>query len=1127
MDKYTDLKFEGDLAFLNEHLEQARIASNDALNQNSSSASVNDNNSNDSVNDNDKEKNVDNLKRSAPINSYFENNGIFSYNLTSGGIGNVPSKWNFKNQIADVYTDSKDTFSNNDFEHEEKIENGNSVQSTSTVHNTDDSNSSIDDNYTSQIQHLQETDLLEDQSNDDVNNALIFHEQTFNKFNDSETNDDQAGFDNSENLENDKSFHNETGVRNNDEYSTFDDDRFATQFEQSEKISSLDSKNTSDVHIRKNFLETILCEFNDSEIIDDDNDAIFGQLENKENVNSFQSQVSILNNDQDVINYLEPYAKELDQIEKSDLLDSQNTDDARNPVGFPQIDLNEFDASNSIDDDAIFEQSENIENFNSFQSEASILNNDKANIIDVEHYTKKLEQAAHSDLLDSQNTNDVHNRVSFHEIDLNEFSDSDSIEDDAIFKQSENIENVNRFQSEASILNNGKDNIIDVEHYTKELEQVEHSDLLDSQNTDDARNPLGFPEIDLNEFSDFDSIDDDAFFEQPESIEIDDSLQNTINFQGNDEFYNSNNMDNITQLDQSDKMENVKNSHNNESFINSRDFQNLNPTTVNSSEINQNNDAFAQQERLKNDVDFQNARNLKNLDEFNNANKLNYGRQFDHSEKTGNLRDAPNNENFPNSIDFQNTNPSAVNNAEINQNSAAFSQQERLKNDINFQNARNFKNVNELSNANNWQYRTQFDQSEKAENLRDTPNDQSFQNSRYFQDGKQGKFNDVENSQNVDDFSHQEKLKNNINFQNTRNFRNVDDFNKTNDLLYRNQFDQSEKTENLRATQNNESFQNLRDFQNPNQSKFTGSENSQNSDVFSQQERLRNNINFQSTRNFRNVDDFNNNNDHRYRSQFGQSEKNSSLRNTLNDESFQNSRNFQDPRASRYNASVGNQNNGNLTQPERLRNETNYQDARNYKNNDDFNRVNNLQYRTQFEQSEKLENLRSSQNNENFQNRGNVHNANDNQKMQNIIDNNSDKFYNWNSRNYRQYDQNHSDIENTANARFIHNDNMNQNFDNNHYSAGGYKNGQAEINQALSDRVSPKKIIDVNTYTVNEFEVVQPANIIRKSQLELMLLSSGFDMELFNNFKEELLELEKDNIIMKYKQDLMMTILKS
>ena len=1127
MDKYTDLKFEGDLAFLNEHLEQARITSNDALNQNSSSESVNDNNSNDSVNENDKEKNVDNLKRSAPINSYFENNGIFSYNLTSGGIGNVPSKWNFKNQIVDVNTDSKNTFPNNDFEHEEKIENGNSVQSTSTVQNIDDSNSSVDDNYASQIQHLQETDLLEDQSNDDVNNAIIFHEQTINKFNDSETNDDQAGFDKSENLENDNSFPSETGVRNNDEYSTVDDNRFATQFEQSEKISPLDSQNTSDIHIRKNFLETILGEFNDSEIIDDDNDAIFGQLENKENVNSFQSQVSILNSDQDVINDLEPYTKELEQVEKSDLLDSQNTDDTHNPVGFPQIDLNEFDVSNSTDDDAIFEQSENIKNFNSFQSEASILNINQNNIIDVEHYTKDLEQAEHSDLLDSQNTDDTRNTLGFPEIDLNEFSDSDSIEDDAIFEQSENIENVNSFQSEASILNINQNNIIDVEHYTKELEQAEKSDLLDSQNTDDARNPLGFPEIDLNEFSDSDSIDDDAIFEQPESIEIDDSLQNTISFQGNDEFYNSNNMDNITQPDQSDKMENVKNSHNNESFINSRDFQNLNPTTVNSSEINQNNDAFAQQERLKNDVDFQNARNVKNLDEFNNANKLNYGRQFDHSEKIGNLRDAPNNENFQNSIDFQNTNPSAFNSAEINQNSAAFSQQERLKNDINFQNARNFKNVNELSNANNWQYRTQFDQSEKAENLRDTPNDQSFQNSRYFQDGKQGKYNDVENSQNVDDFSQQEKLKNNINFQNTRNFRNVDDFNKSNDLLYRNQFDQSEKTENFRATQNNESFQNLRDFQNPSQSKFTGSENSENSDVFSQQERLKNNINFQSTRNFRNVDDFSNNNDHRYRSQFGQSEKNSSLRNTLNDESFENSRNFQDPRVSRFNASVGNQNNGNLTQPERLRNDTNYQDARNYKNNDDFNRVNNLQYRTRFEQSEKLENLRSSQNNENFQNRGNVHNANDNQKMQNIMDNNSDKFYNWNSRNYRQSDQSHSDIENTVNARFMHNDNMNQNFENNHYSAGGYKNGQAEINQAISDRVSPKKIIDVNTYTVNEFEVVQPANIIRKSQLELMLLSSGFDMELFNNFKEELLELEKDNIIMKYKQDLMMTILKS
>jgi|GEM_PF-6001464 len=49
----------------------------------------------------------------------------------------------------------------------------------------------------------------------------------------------------------------------------------------------------------------------------------------------------------------------------------------------------------------------------------------------------------------------------------------------------------------------------------------------------------------------------------------------------------------------------------------------------------------------------------------------------------------------------------------------------------------------------------------------------------------------------------------------------------------------------------------------------------------------------------------------------------------------------------------------------------------------------------------------------------------------------------------------------------------------------------------------------------------------KKSQLEEMVLNSGYGPELFNNLKMELLELEKEKIIMKYKQDLMMMIIKS
>lgn len=52
-------------------------------------------------------------------------------------------------------------------------------------------------------------------------------------------------------------------------------------------------------------------------------------------------------------------------------------------------------------------------------------------------------------------------------------------------------------------------------------------------------------------------------------------------------------------------------------------------------------------------------------------------------------------------------------------------------------------------------------------------------------------------------------------------------------------------------------------------------------------------------------------------------------------------------------------------------------------------------------------------------------------------------------------------------------------------------------------------------------------NSEKKSQLEEMILNSGYGAEMFNNLKMELLELEKEKIIMKYKQDLMMMIIKS
>lgn len=49
----------------------------------------------------------------------------------------------------------------------------------------------------------------------------------------------------------------------------------------------------------------------------------------------------------------------------------------------------------------------------------------------------------------------------------------------------------------------------------------------------------------------------------------------------------------------------------------------------------------------------------------------------------------------------------------------------------------------------------------------------------------------------------------------------------------------------------------------------------------------------------------------------------------------------------------------------------------------------------------------------------------------------------------------------------------------------------------------------------------------KKSQLEEMVLSSGVGNEMFEKLKMQLLEMEKEKIIMKYKQDLMMMIMKS
>jgi hypothetical protein len=77
-------------------------------------------------------------------------------------------------------------------------------------------------------------------------------------------------------------------------------------------------------------------------------------------------------------------------------------------------------------------------------------------------------------------------------------------------------------------------------------------------------------------------------------------------------------------------------------------------------------------------------------------------------------------------------------------------------------------------------------------------------------------------------------------------------------------------------------------------------------------------------------------------------------------------------------------------------------------------------------------------------------------------------------------------------------------------------NSTNEKENALASRME-QGAVSKNTTSTGE----------KKSQLEEMVLNSGYGAEMFNNLKMELLELEKEKIIMKYKQDLMMMIIKS
>lgn len=130
-------------------------------------------------------------------------------------------------------------------------------------------------------------------------------------------------------------------------------------------------------------------------------------------------------------------------------------------------------------------------------------------------------------------------------------------------------------------------------------------------------------------------------------------------------------------------------------------------------------------------------------------------------------------------------------------------------------------------------------------------------------------------------------------------------------------------------------------------------------------------------------------------------------------------------------------------------------------------------------------------------------------------------------------------VQNGQNAQNMNSVQMGQNFHNG-------QNGQYAQNRPYNQPLDYSQkldgpMINPNNYTPNTIEnqgLIKPyqGKIVveteteygeKKSQLEMMVLNSGYDLEMFNSLKMELIELEKEKIIMKYKQDLMMMILKS
>lgn len=815
---------------------------------------------------------------------------------------------------------------------------------------------------------------------------------------------------------------------------------------------------------------------------------------------------------------------EFDQFSAINSHDSQSRDGI-----YPKKNLNDVVERHKIDSENLgyktnFDQREQVGSDYDLQTRSSSYKFDKYNNGDLEHYDKVFDQSEKINSPDIQNTEGSSSRKNFLETIFHEFSGSDGERDSASFEQLENFETANGYDNVKSFQNNKAFYADNNLHNRINPDPSYKSNLFNKEIADDSKK-RNFLETILHEFNDSESNVSSTNFEQLEVFESDNNFNNSRNSQYNYEFYAEKDLYRRNQFDRNEIMENRRNIENNDIWQSSRNMQEPNVSRLNNIPSNQGMDNFDHLERFNTTSNFQRESNYLNSNQFDTRNAVRQNAQFDNSGSNSYARSS---ESWQNARKMHESDSIGFNNLESSQNYNNFDQAGTLNSNHNFQSPVNYRINDEFSDRNDLRYRNQFDQPEKMGHFRDTENNDRFQNSSNLNKGTAPRNSSFDSNRSHNDFDHLGASENVSNFQESAENKNIDEFNNIHNMRSNKQFEQSEKNEYITNIHNNDSFYNSRISQSQGHGRSNSAQNNMSSDHYEQLERLRSNTNMNSASNYKYSDDFNNSKDLGYNTQFEKSNTNRYNSFTPNQESFRNSRNFQDSRLNEFNNSEFNQNGVDFSRPQQIKNDSNFQNPRNYRNTDEFNYNNDFQYRKPFDQSENTENLKNFQNNANFQNDQNIDHANDKQhrNSENSV-NSNDHLYNRNERNEMNDNHNPSDIDYTASAQYERVDNISQHSESNNYVAEASTNNQVRPNEDEMNAVTSKSNADVNIYTVNEFEEVKPSIKRRKSQLEVMLRNSGFDMELFNNFKEELLEIEKDNIIMKYKQELMMTILKS